>query len=224
MSMVASLPQKLETLNNRTFHFDLLKEITSTSIPEHGEQEKYELPVIGTYVHSHILPGFRYRVRLGGTNEYLFGGKALKLESIGQGYGKRITFESDDILENNNFFWSDSHEAGFAFSPELLSDADVFQVIDSQGKGVGIFSVDSVNEQQITGLTQEKDVVNLHAKVRVCGKMRMLSKATSLLCQKEILLMGEGIVKVSRFSSTLEFLKTEHGDLDSVLHFVKHFK
>ncbi|CAB3992457.1 Hypothetical predicted protein [Paramuricea clavata] len=223
MSMVTNLPQNLETLKSRTFHFAILKEKTSTNVPVHysfKELGNCELPVMGTYVHSHVLPGVRYRVRLSDTNEYLFGGKALKLESIGQGYGKRITFESKDILENNNFFWSDSHEAGFAFSPEILSGGEVFQVMDNVGKRVGIFSVDSVNQQQqITGVTLEKNTVNIHAKASLCGNMQLLSQY-----EKDIPVVGEVILKVNRFSCTLEFLKTENSVLDTVWHFVKHFK
>ena len=223
MSLVTSRPQKLEAPKSTTHHFGILKEITPTNIPvqySFKELKNYELPVIGTYVHSHILPGFRYRVRLSDTNDYLFGGKALKLESIGQGYGKRITFESKDILENNNFFWSDSHEAGFAFSPEILSGGDVFEVTDNLGNGVGTFSVDWVNpQQQITRVTLEKhNVVNIHAKVNLCGSMRLLSHY-----EKNIPLTGEAIIKVNRFSCTLEFLKVENGVLD-VLLFIKHLK
>ena len=223
MSLVTSRPQKLEALKSTTHHFGILKEITPTNIPveySFKELKNYELPVIGTYVHSHILPGFRYRVRLSDTNDYLFGGKALKLESVGQGYGKRITFESKDILENNNFFWSDSHEAGFAFSPEILSGGDVFEVTDSSGKGVGTFSVDWVEPQQkITRVTLEKhNAVNIHAKVNLCGSMRLLSQY-----EKHMPLTGEAIIKVNRFSCTLEFLKVENGVLD-VLHFIKHLK
>ena len=225
MAMITSIPRKPESLDQRTFHFDFLKENTSANIPLQyslKEVENYELPVVGTYVHNYILPGFRYRVRLSGTNDYLFGGNALKLESIGQGYGKRITFESHDILENNNFFWSDSHEAGFAFSPEILSGGEEFQVLDSQGKAVGTYCVssDSVNQQQqITGVTLENDTVNIHAKVSLCGNIRLFS-----LYEKHIPLGGEVLVKVNRFSCSLEFLKKENDVLDHTLHFIKHFK
>ena len=222
------LAQNLETLKSKTFHFCIP---TSTNIPVEytlEEREDYELPVFGTYIHKHILPGFRYRVRLTSTKEYLFGGKALKLESIGKGYGKRITFESDDILENSNFFWSDSHEEGFAFSPELLSRGDVFQVVDAQRKSTGIFSIENVNEeQQITGVTHEKDVANVHARVHLRGMMRLLSSNAASTYEEDIPLAGEVVIKVNRFSSTFYFLKTvEHEVLGNAidLHFVKHYE
>lgn len=221
MSMVTSLPQKLEKLKTRTLHFDILKEISSKSLPVQPsikELENYELPVIGTFIHRHILPGFRYRVRLGGTNEYLFDGKALKLESTGQGYGKRITFESDDILDNNNFFWSDSHETGFVFSPEFLSGGEVFEAVNCQDERVGSFSVDSVKrEQQITRVALENDVINIQAKANVSGSLQMFSPD-----EKKVYLTGEVILKISRVSCTLEF--STKTDSDIALHFIKHFK
>ena len=64
---------------------------------------RHERPVVGTFVHQDVVPGFRYRVRCNGTDDFHFDGKPLLLESIGQGYGKRLTFESEDILRNNNF-------------------------------------------------------------------------------------------------------------------------
>ncbi|KFM74707.1 hypothetical protein X975_11707, partial [Stegodyphus mimosarum] len=37
-----------------------------------------ELIVKGTYVDPNIIPGFKYKVRKNLTDEYLFGGKALR--------------------------------------------------------------------------------------------------------------------------------------------------
>ena len=210
MSILTSFPPKPQALGSRAFN-TLTVSTAQFSIKEH---EDYELPVIATHIHGHILPGFKYRVRFGGTNDYMFGGKALKLESIGKGYGKRITFESDDILENDNFFWSDSHEAGFMFSPEILSGDEAFQVMDTKGKTIGTFSVDSVNKhQQITGVTLEKNMVNIHAKVGLSGNMRLFSQT------KDVPLAGDVIVKVNRFSCTMEFLETNNDTFDCI--FVK---
>ncbi|KRT84938.1 hypothetical protein AMK59_2317, partial [Oryctes borbonicus] len=75
----------------------------------------YEMPVIGTYVDPRILPGFHYKVRLCNRKKYLFNAKPLRLQSIGIGYGKRLTFESDSQLNHANFLWSDSHQDGLAF-------------------------------------------------------------------------------------------------------------
>ena len=221
--MVTNFPQKIEALKSKAFRQSIRNRITCTTIPG---LKSYELPVVGTYVHSHILPSIKYRVRLGGTNEYLFDGKALKLESIGQGYGKRITFESDNILENNNFFWSDSHEAGFAFSPEILSGDEEFQVMDSlSGTRVGTFTVKSVKqEQQITDVTLTKaDLVCIHADVTVRGELRLMSQNDNQ-DDKDMHLVGDAVVKLDSFSCTLEFLKTENGVVENGLYFIKYFK
>lgn len=108
----------------------------------------HEIPVVGTYVDKKIVPGFAYRVRWNGTNDYLFDGVALVLESIGKGYGKRLTFHSQDI-ENDNFFWSDSNpEEGFAFSIQAVFEGDKFDVVDRKGRVVGETEVTAVGDEQ----------------------------------------------------------------------------
>lgn len=88
---------------------------------------------LGTYVDKSITPGFSYKVRKNLTNEYLFDGKALPLENVGLGYGKRITFQGDALNDNNNFFWSDSRVHGFGFTLQTLSQ-NAFAVTDSTGQ------------------------------------------------------------------------------------------
>lgn len=85
-----------------------------------------ELPVIGTYVHPNIIIGAKYKVRSLATNKYLFEGAALTLQSIGRGYGKRITFNSDSSLYNDNYFYSDTCEEGYGFTIEAISVGDQF--------------------------------------------------------------------------------------------------
>ncbi|GJQ77031.1 hypothetical protein Trydic_g15225 [Trypoxylus dichotomus] len=82
----------------------------------------YEMPVIGTYVDPRILPGFHYKVRLSNRKKYLFNAKPLRLQSIGIGYGKRLTFESDSQLNADNFLWSDSHHDGLAFEVRVVME------------------------------------------------------------------------------------------------------
>lgn len=110
----------------------------------------HEIPVVGTYVDKKIVPGFAYRVRRNGTNEYLFDGVALVLKTIGRGYGKRLTFHSQDI-ENDNFFWSDSNsDEGFAFSIQVVFEGDAFNVVDRHGRVVA--------ETQLTAVGDEQDI------------------------------------------------------------------
>lgn len=72
------------------------------------------------------------------TNEYLFDGEAKYLESIGLGYGKRITFEGETLNENNNYFWSDSHVHGYGFQLETISHEDIYNIFDTKtGEVIG---------------------------------------------------------------------------------------
>lgn len=109
----------------------------------------HELPVIGTYVDKHVVPGFAFRIRLNGSDSYLFGGEALVLERIGQGYGKRLTFESEDLINNENFFWSDSNPGlGFGFSIQVVFQGDKFSVFDSADRKVAQVAVNNLREEQ----------------------------------------------------------------------------
>jgi hypothetical protein len=91
----------------------------------------YELIAIGTYVDKDIIPGFRYKVRKNLTEEYLFGGEARHLESVGLGYGKRITFEGDTLNGNENYFWSDSAVDGYGFTFQSVSNKDNFNIVET---------------------------------------------------------------------------------------------
>ncbi|KXJ21136.1 uncharacterized protein LOC110255107 [Exaiptasia diaphana] len=125
---------------------DIPTEYTMNDLQEH------ELPVIGTYADSKVLPGFRYRVRVCGRkeDEFLFDGKALRLARIGPGYGKRLTFEDEDILSNENFFWSDSNpDGGYAFSIECISEGEHFDILDSRNAVIGGAVMTHVNKKQL---------------------------------------------------------------------------
>jgi hypothetical protein len=54
----------------------------------------HEMAVVGAYIDPRVAPGFCYRVRtLGEDSRILFKGRAIKLLSVGRGYGRRLTFE-----------------------------------------------------------------------------------------------------------------------------------
>lgn len=105
-----------------------------------------------------ILPGFRYRVRkLGGLNpeRYLFKGKALTLQSIGRGYGKRITFEGETLNSNSNYFYSDTNPAGF---------------------GLSLVAVEAEQQFSVTGVEDthplaEAKIVSVLAQSEVCSRL-----------------------------------------------------
>ncbi|KAK7486611.1 hypothetical protein BaRGS_00022136 [Batillaria attramentaria] len=98
----------------------------------------HEMPVIGVYVDPRILPGFRYKVRHAGpgAQRYLFEGRAMTLQSIGLGYGKRLTFTGESLNFNDNYFWSDSDPNGFAFSLEAVREGDRLSIYGNNGSGV----------------------------------------------------------------------------------------
>lgn len=74
---------------------------------------------------------------------YLFGGKALTLQSIGRGYARRLTFEpvGSKLNENDNFFWTDSRPEGFLFEIEAVSVGDKFTIYDANHEPQGILEV-----------------------------------------------------------------------------------
>ena len=146
----------IEDLKNVNVSGESIGDIPTTyTIPPLRRHEK---PVVGTFVDANIVPGFKYSVRRNGTTQYLFEGNSLFLESIGQGYGKRITFESDDILNNDNFFWSDTnHKFGYAFSINVLSENDTFDVYNENDNKIGYADIISVSEGQEI-MTSKSDV------------------------------------------------------------------
>lgn len=138
---------------------------TSYVIPKLAPHEK---AVVGTFVDLMITPGYPYRLRLNGTDDFLFGGKPLTLLSVGQGYGKRLTFHSDDILNNNHYFWSDSNPPnGFAVSICLSINGE-FLIKTKDGRIVGRSAVTSVNEEQVINKLRcpLKHAVELEVKVQ----------------------------------------------------------
>ena len=86
-----------------------------------------EFPVIGTFVHPNIVIGAKYKVRNLATGKYLFEGRALRLVSIGRGYGKRISFEGKTKIDTDNFFYSDTNAEGWGFTIEAISAGEKFR-------------------------------------------------------------------------------------------------
>lgn len=102
--------------------------------------EPYEIPVVGTYVDPRIIPGFSYRVRPSDRKEHLFQGRVLKLQSIGMGYAKRLTFTPDSLVNPNNYFWSDNHPDGVGLEPRAVYTGMKFS-ITADGQSLGEASV-----------------------------------------------------------------------------------
>lgn len=110
------------------------------------------MPIIffysGTYVDPRIIPGFYYRVRPNDRKEHLFGGRALKLMSIGMGYAKRLTFEPDSLIEADNFLWSDNHPDGIGLEPRAVHKNMKF-IMKAGDTIIGTATVFRVDKPQI---------------------------------------------------------------------------
>ncbi|XP_017784893.1 PREDICTED: uncharacterized protein LOC108568361 isoform X2 [Nicrophorus vespilloides] len=90
--------------------------------------QPYEIPVVGTYVDPRIIPGFHYKVRPNDQKDLLFGGRALKLNSIGMGYAKKLSFQPDSLLNPNNYLWSDNHRDGLGLEPRAVHIGMKFEI------------------------------------------------------------------------------------------------
>ncbi|XP_013785984.1 uncharacterized protein LOC106470010 [Limulus polyphemus] len=134
----------------------------------------YEFPVVGTYVDRRIVPGFKYRVRIIQTDLYQFGGKALNLRSIGMGYGKRLTFESESLNYNENYFWSDSDSNGYGFAIVAIEEGDEFIIKDYKDAICGELTVRKCsNSQTEKDMRVAKDgVVEKTIEVRLWAEIR----------------------------------------------------
>lgn len=126
--------------------------------------EKYELPVIGTYIDPRIIPGFHYRVRPAGSRHHLFEGRSLLLQSIGMGYGKRITFKSDSLNTPEHYFWSDSHPEGMGMETRAIHPGMKFTITGNGGL-LGEASVFRADLPQVEEKTVFVDVSNKRGKI-----------------------------------------------------------
>ena len=72
----------------------------------------------------------------------------MLLQGIGCGYGKRITFVGPTLNHNTNYFYSDSHASGCAFSIVAVCKGDNFTVMDRAGCRVGHAVIDGVESQK----------------------------------------------------------------------------
>lgn len=102
-----------------------------------------------------------------GEVQYLFNGEAKRLQSIGLGYGRRLTFSGDRLNFNDCFFWSDSSPSGFAFNVQALREGDVFTITNSQSIPIGEITVESVDHPQVeleTRIENDSVVKSVHAR------------------------------------------------------------
>lgn len=70
------------------------------------------------------------------SRRHLFEGRSLLLQSVGMGYGKRITFKPDTLNAPENYFWSDSHPEGVGMEPRAVHPDMQFIIT---GNGVSVY-------------------------------------------------------------------------------------
>lgn len=94
------------------------------------------------------MPGFHYIVRPAHAKNPLFSGKALKLLSVGRGYGKKFSFESENRNSNTNYFWSDSYPEGFGFTPKAVFEGHRFRILAGEDE-IGVATVRKATSPQV---------------------------------------------------------------------------
>ncbi|ESO83469.1 hypothetical protein LOTGIDRAFT_236612 [Lottia gigantea] len=166
-----STEKTTDVVVNGAEHNDVPIEYTIRGLKSH------ELPVKGVYVHGQIAPGFPYKVRYNGSEKYMFGGEARCLQSIGMGYGKRLTFTGDTLNDKDCYFWSDSHPEGFAFNIAAVKQNEKFIILNSLMEPIGEAVVNYVNEDQheessevVNGVVTKKVRVTLQCSVNFSQK------------------------------------------------------
>lgn len=80
--------------------------------------------------------------------EHLFGGRSLKLCSIGMGYAKRLTFQPDSLVAPDNYLWSDNHPDGLGLEPRAIHVGMEFSIV-ADGQVLGQASVFRADRPQI---------------------------------------------------------------------------
>ncbi|XP_057650884.1 uncharacterized protein LOC130890683 [Diorhabda carinulata] len=173
--------------------------------------EPHQLPVVGVYIDPRVVPGFKYLVRPlpevgkpSTMNKCLFNGKALTLTSIGRGYARRFTFESDKFIGNDNYFWSDNRPEGYAFELELLSEGDKFTFFNPNGEPEGTVEVLSIEGPQTEIFSSFKNgLVDKRATVTFTGKVEYYETGVA----KPVLLSGTILSRKLKNKPRAEILK-----------------
>ncbi|XP_053609377.1 uncharacterized protein LOC128674664 isoform X1 [Plodia interpunctella] len=188
--------------------------------------EKYEIPVIGTYVDPRVVPGFQYRVRPAGSRRHLFGGRSLLLQSVGMGYGKRITFKSDSLNSPENYFWSDSHPEGIGMETRAIHPGMKFSITGNGGL-LGEASVFRADLPQVEEKTVFVDVpgkrgqaVEKYVHVDVTCHVKLATTGGGTV-DSEVHLMkvsGVALVRKEPDSSVAKLVKVFNVGLDSQLN------
>jgi len=188
--------------------------------------QHYEMPVIGTYIDPRIVPGFEYRVRMAGPpRKHFFQGRALRLVSVGAGYGKRITFAPDVLNEPENYFWSDTHPDGLGFEIRAVHVGQRFR-ISAGGLHLGeahVFRADAPQYEEKQELIHSKDGTTIvkHVHIDVTCHVTMDTTRAGVPSSWDTHTMrvsGTAVVSRAPRSTRANVLRVENIGLDSQLN------
>lgn len=187
--------------------------------------QPYEIPVVGTYVDPRVIPGFYYRVRPNDRKEHLFNGRSLKLVSIGMGYAKRLTFESESKIENDNFLWSDNHPDGLGLEPRAVHEGMKFKIM-SDIEILGEATVFRTDKPQIEERMEKVPTKNgkfaiekyIHVDVMCHIKLTSSGGCCTEIEQSLIRVYGLAVVRKEPNSLNSQILRLEKIGLNSDLN------
>lgn len=103
----------------------------------------------GFHLDNRVCPGFTYHVRDLRTDREVLEGEPRVLQSIGMGYGKRLTFKGDKRNLNDCYFWTDNNPEGYGFAIRVVSKGDNFVIYDSLNQSIGDVVIESVEGPQV---------------------------------------------------------------------------
>ncbi|KAH3728057.1 uncharacterized protein LOC127852222 isoform X2 [Dreissena polymorpha] len=186
-----------EWTRDKRGHCEVLQDREDVPVPEQLEIREHELLVKGFDVDKRIIPGFRYLIRYIGAREYLFNGEARLLETIGLGYGKRLTFQGDRLNFNDCYFWSDSSTDGFAFSVEAIREGNSFLVLTADLQEVGTVQVHKVDyPQKELGTRVENSAVTKEVRVRFACSVRHRQTRSLINVSTQNFQVAEGVAEL----------------------------
>ena len=149
------------------------------------------------YVDRRVVPGFCYKIRKLDSNQYMFGGQVVRVSSIGMGYGKRITLEPDSPNEKDNYFYSDTHPGGYAFSLRALTGKEKFIVFDQEQRTVAQAGIQRVHveNEATTDVDSDGNVIKTVSAMFTCSlRFKRVASLLPLLSQQIVQLQGTVIL------------------------------
>lgn len=140
-----------------------------------------------------------------GTKDFLFDGEPRMLQSIGLGYGKRLTFRGETLNNNENYFWSDSRPEGYAFNISAVEAGDKFVMYDEMLRVVGDVDILTVDDDQTEIKTvYETGCVKKFVHVRMTANVQYHNRHSLLMDVTDHVISIEGTAEAVRQRGSVE--------------------